>query len=386
MNMLDGPVTVRRFVTLDSWRGICALMVAAGHLNTVGNISNFWPIAQCTRFVDFFFVLSGFVIAHAYGAELRGSASAMWPFFIRRFGRLFPLHIAVLLGFIGFELAVLLAGLVGIDPGRAAFSDKNTLSSLPANIALIQSWNILDGTTWNVPAWSISAEIVAYALFALLCVVGGRFATLLMVCSGILGLLVVAWFAPENMSSTFDFGVPRGIYGFAAGVAVQALWLHLQHMRLPAATLVEAGTLALMLATLLAIRGELSPLIVPVFGAVVLVFAFEQGGISKLLSGLAWRWLGDRSYSIYMVHFLLVLVVLSVALVATRLGVPMFGRVDGVASLVGPAWAMDLVLILYLGIVILVSAGTFHWIENPGRRYFNRLARPRVRQLGPVAF
>src|SRR5258708_14456580 len=59
-----------RFRALDSWRGICALLVAAHHLEARGFI--YWQplVRNAWLFVDFFFVLSGFVIAHAYGANL----------------------------------------------------------------------------------------------------------------------------------------------------------------------------------------------------------------------------------------------------------------------------------------------------------------------------
>lgn len=59
-----------RFRSLDAWRGICALCVAALHLNTIGWINTSALIQNAGRFVDFFFVLSGFVIAHAYRERL----------------------------------------------------------------------------------------------------------------------------------------------------------------------------------------------------------------------------------------------------------------------------------------------------------------------------
>ena len=71
-------------------------------------------------FVDFFFVLSGFVIAHAYGDRLK-SPLEVWQFIVRRFGRVWPLHIAVLAAFIAvavFKYAPdCRIGNVGVDIG-----------------------------------------------------------------------------------------------------------------------------------------------------------------------------------------------------------------------------------------------------------------------------
>lgn len=49
-------------------------------------------------FVDFFFVLSGFVIASTYQERIAGGFS-VWRFMLLRLGRLYPLHIAVLVAF-----------------------------------------------------------------------------------------------------------------------------------------------------------------------------------------------------------------------------------------------------------------------------------------------
>src|ERR1700743_2555768 len=93
-----------RFRALDGWRGLCALLVAAHHIAAPGCL--YWQplIRNAWLFVDFFFVLSGFVIAHAYGDRLEKTPQIK-DFVLRRIGRLWPLHVAVLLGFVALELA-----------------------------------------------------------------------------------------------------------------------------------------------------------------------------------------------------------------------------------------------------------------------------------------
>lgn len=73
LNSAHVPVATRvgtrageRFLVLDSWRGICALLVALFHFPTSSIISQSAFVGGSYLFVDFFFVLSGFVIASSY--------------------------------------------------------------------------------------------------------------------------------------------------------------------------------------------------------------------------------------------------------------------------------------------------------------------------------
>jgi peptidoglycan/LPS O-acetylase OafA/YrhL len=78
--------TAARFEVLDGWRGIAALMVAVFHFNALHPAYVLPFVHNSYLFVDFFFVLSGFVIAHAYRGRLNTVADAA-VFAIRRFGR-----------------------------------------------------------------------------------------------------------------------------------------------------------------------------------------------------------------------------------------------------------------------------------------------------------
>ena len=74
----------RSFVTLDGLRGIAALAVVTRHAPYFRN-----PFFESYLAVDFFFVLSGFVLAHAYGQRLRGNLSIL-DFVKIRIVRLYP--------------------------------------------------------------------------------------------------------------------------------------------------------------------------------------------------------------------------------------------------------------------------------------------------------
>src|SRR5689334_10931955 len=86
-----------RFRVLDSWRGIAALFVAAFHFRATWHFHESPLIQHSFLFVDFF-VLSGFVIAHAYRDQIH-TIRDLGSFILRRFGRLWPLSAFVLLAF-----------------------------------------------------------------------------------------------------------------------------------------------------------------------------------------------------------------------------------------------------------------------------------------------
>ena len=85
----------RRLQVLDAQRGLCALFVALFHARGLSHFSGLSFVQGSWLFVDFFFVLSGFVIALVYLDEIDG-VPALVGFVIRRFGRLWPLHAFVL--------------------------------------------------------------------------------------------------------------------------------------------------------------------------------------------------------------------------------------------------------------------------------------------------
>src|SRR5580700_1379196 len=114
----SGP---RRFVALDALRGVCALMVVGFHLNAGGHLHGLFANGYVG--VDFFFVLSGFIIAAAYGGQV-GSPRAVAAACLRRLGRLYPLHLFVL----GLWLAYVVA--LSVVSGHSAFKGGFDFPSL----------------------------------------------------------------------------------------------------------------------------------------------------------------------------------------------------------------------------------------------------------------
>ncbi len=221
----------RRFQVLDSWRGICAVLVALHHLPVANHIQQAALVRNAWLFVDFFFVLSGFVLTHAYGGRISCAREAL-AFLIRRVGRLWPLHLAILGCFIGLEIIKLgLAG-EGVQFTQKPFTGTNDLAAVPANALLLHSIGLQDRLTWNGPSWSISAELMAYIAFA---------AVSLWAPAGVLpavGLalgsaIVVVAMSPGSMDVTYDLGTLRCLYGFFVGSLTYRLWKLGQEGKLP---------------------------------------------------------------------------------------------------------------------------------------------------------
>ena len=366
------------FIALDSWRGICALMVAAGHLKTSGFYTSLMIATTSYRFVDFFFVLSGFVIAHAARDQIAADGSRAWGFLIRRIGRLWPLHLVLLLGFIGYQALLAGANAAGIDTGQQAFSGSTDLVWLPANIFLVQAWGFVPLATWNIPAWSISAEIAAYSVFAACFGLAGRRGWIPMLVIGVGALVVLLIAGAPGMKATYDIALARCLAGFVTGAFVHALWTEIPDVKLPFATALELATVVIVFLAVSYLPADYGILVIPIFAATVLLFAYEGGAVSRALQAKPGQMLGELSYSIYMVHALLAVCILSAVALAPKFGIggialgPVAHDSTGIVTMAGLS---DAILVGFLALIVGLSMLSFRWIEKPWRERAKAMAR-----------
>ena len=205
-----------RFHVLDAMRGVCAISVIFFHSN-----KDLLPVAHAA--VDFFFLLSGFVLAKRHGAELTAGVGRR-QFAIRRLTRLYPLY------FIG--------SLMGVIPlyfltamGAVGFGFKGYLLSLlffPFFIPLpTTSW--LGTFPLNPPAWSLFSELIANGAFLAL---GWRVRRLLVILIVSAPLLLLAisrfngeqFFADPFAYNGFFGSFPRAFFSFFLGVLLWRVW------------------------------------------------------------------------------------------------------------------------------------------------------------------
>jgi len=373
-----GPAA-NRFEALDGWRGVCACLVVLFHFHGYSPIYESALVRNSYLFVDFFFVLSGFVIAWNYATRL-GSRSDVQRFLILRVGRVYPLHAFMLICFLAFETAKLLNGMGQASP-PATFTGETAPGAVLSNLFLVQSLNIHDSLTWNGPAWSISTEVWTYVIFALICAVLGLRLWML-AAAAIVPPLALLYLSGTGMDTTYDWGLLRCVFGFALGVAC---W-RIHRDRPPRARPIGAArataleclvVLAVVLYVSLADKTAWSLLAPFVFALAVLVFASEEGFVSRLFRTEPLKWLGKLSYSIYLTHFFVVLLVPVVVkrVLHLDLWTPMtvqggqYVLAYGRNNLEGTLWYAAVI-----ALTLVFSAFTYRWIETPGRDWSRRWA------------
>lgn len=146
---------------LDALRFVAAMFVVVFHFGDTAptplrDIHDF--LARGYLATDFFLILSGFVLAKAYGAGVASGRVSLGRFWLKRFARCYPTHIITLAMLAAMVLAAGLVGLEATNEGRFDFA------GLPAQILLLHAFG-LGGGHWNIPSWTISTLLICYAFF-----------------------------------------------------------------------------------------------------------------------------------------------------------------------------------------------------------------------------
>lgn len=136
-----------RLLGLDALRGLAAVIVVLFHMG--------FDMAGAHLAVDFFFMLSGYVMARTYEQRLRVGTLTPAAFLIKRYARLWPpMALGTALGF------AVHAGLNGVT--------VQSLTGFALLLALIPAFNLGAAPyLYNLPLWSIVYELIANALHAL---------------------------------------------------------------------------------------------------------------------------------------------------------------------------------------------------------------------------
>lgn len=287
-----------RFVFLDGLRGVAAIVVMLRHLTLL-----YYPDAlpQSTLSVDFFFMLSGFVLAYAYWEPLRDGIVTPARFMAMRFFRLYPMLLASLI--LAVTLRAALAWIEN-DWGYFAHAVPSMVSGFFV-VPLLQVDPYAKEMAFPLvgPEWSLSMEFAINFLFALAIPYLNR--KRLLACTALFVCLYVAlvWhgFAMAGAEQgNFVYHIPRALFEFSAGCA---LWLLNGKRVIPL-----SSTVGLCIAVLLTLALSGPALPVAVRTAMVL-FAFPAvialgarvlvtGGMARLCTDL-----GKLSYPVYILHW-----------------------------------------------------------------------------------
>ena len=309
-----------RYVTLDALRGVAALIVIWYHV-----FEGFASGPRDQGFnhgylaVDFFFMLSGFVIGYAYDDRLRDGRMTAWGFFKRRLVRLHPM---VIVGVAAGVVAYVAGGCQNWDGDKVSLGmvaiacvlNLFMLPMLPGAGADVRG----NGEMFplNGPHWSLFFEYIGNALYVL--IIRRLKTTVLWAVTGV-AAVALTWFAVGNLSGDYHLGVGwtlagnnlwggmlRLMFSFTAGL-LMSRYIAGRELK-PIRWAMGWCSLALIgLLTVPFVGSASSPWINGVYESVVVIIVFPVilyiGASARGNGNGVSRFLGDISYPVYAIHY-----------------------------------------------------------------------------------
>jgi peptidoglycan/LPS O-acetylase OafA/YrhL len=330
------------------------------------------PVLNCgAQGVDLFFLLSGFVLAWNYLDRMGRSWSvrATLHFLWLRLARVWPVYLVTL------HLAALWV-IFTLHVGHVPSPDASQLTAISyvRQILLVQLWfqPYFDGSSWDGPAWSISAEWLAYLLFGLLVLVIFRMeratrARTLMWLAFAASLPPVVLLLTSGQFYTPWSWLPRIVTQFTAGALAAAAVRRLRPTdrarRLAGYSSVLLGVAIVSILYLFDAHpltgvqdtgGVVDALFVPL----VVTLAMGVGSLPRLLSTRLMVYGGEISFCLYMVH----------ELVHTAWGWAV-EQFELTPEAFPWKWNVVGLLAISVGAAILL----YHFVEDPARRWMRRM-------------
>ena len=368
---------MKRYNVLDGLRGVAASIIAIAHFPVLSHFSQTRFCQSSSLCVDFFFVLSGFVICGNYAPSLKNSVQ-LFKFIYLRFFRLYPLHLFFCIVMLVEYISLLIfAGALGGGVGRSLiFSDQFSPLSIILNILLLSGIGIPGGAPLNPPSWSISVEFYVYILFSILSILGKRFLIFTSILIFSLSIFILAWSSGTLHPAQPSLIIFRGLVGFFAGVICYFLYENLRILEFLNNLKFVAGAFecAFMIFVIYYIYNLFGPgawsFLAPiVFAFLILLLSFETGLVSKLLLMKFFQYLGKISYSIYLCHWSVIylyraFIIFLQKITGTNI---LFNYLDH-DSLIGVTtiWG-DFHTVLYFIVVVLLAHVSYKFIEAPCR-------------------
>lgn len=353
------------FAALDGLRGIMAVLVALFHTPWLNVVSTHILNDNAYVILDLFFVFSGFLMFTLYAEKLASGSYSPSRFLVRRIARLYPLHLFVLVCFMGWTVTRTVLHGVGIADGVTPYlfagGSPESFGNFLAEVFLLNSIGFTNELAFNAPSWTVGAEFLCYIIFALTVPFLGRFmktrlgvATLTLLVIGSYGYLATHF---TSMNITYDGGGLRCFAGFYLGILIAISRQSQLFVITQKSTLIEVATLIVCGSFIAFLDGPQQFLVAPYLFLFVTVFMQDGGAVSKILARKPNLWLARVSYSVYLNHMLIAILV------------DLTYRT--VVSVVFPGWEPTLlvgtlVLLPYMAVVLITSELTYRYIEVPG--------------------
>ena len=380
--------TSKYLSNLTPLRGIAALLTVIFHVELVlysfgGQLvpaESSSILGRMYLMVDFFFVLSGFILCYVYAQNFANSVTGddFKKFTIARFARVYPLHL--------FSLLLTTIFLFLLSQWGATVSPiintENSAYSFVTNLFLLHSMNLHQWFTFTHASWSISTEWWMYMLFPFLVwpfmKLGkvGRLAVLVLCVAGylVIGYLLVPMVTlpdslsffrspgtpPFSLNVSYQYGFARCFFGFIIGMVV-----YFGYKEDWGKKIFSSGTVFTILVIGLAICMHLAVLdviTVLFFPLILLSAAYGSKNLNTVLGSKPLQKLGDWSFSIYLIHQPFLYQGAAVMGNPEKTGIPM-PKLNLFTS-----WVTCLVFIVF---ILFISYLSYRFIELPARNYIN---------------
>ncbi len=328
-----------------------------------------WVILEDLAFVlDFFFILSGFVMAHVYG---RRENFDFGRYLNRRFFRIYPLHFLTLLSLV--FLAVI-GSAFGVE---ASNPERYQLDTVWMHLTMVHAWFFDPVITFNVPSWSVSAEWFVYLIFPAFLMLGRHVspARLLILAA----VLAAIWYFVTLFVTGYSFPHLEGYALFRVCVDFFLGFALREFLRKNSLPFTRSRHASRVYAALMAVLGIFG--FPPILPMIVFVW-FAASAYERVLAERAdgffdnhtFNRFGDTAFALYITH-------MPVAIYATNLIEMKTGL-----SLPGPS-SDPIVATVFVGLIVLavIVAWLVHnLIEQPmavyGPRFVESLFKPRTKR------
>ena len=358
----------RHIDSLTGVRGVAAVWVALLHGSryapiepVLGRAASNW-VSSGWLGVDLFFVLSGFVISYVHQRDFeRLDGATCWRFLKLRLARIYPAHAAATLVLVPIVLSASWLSLYAFTPEtRAEYTGPKLFYSL----TLLNGWGIPDSVGWNTPSWSVRSEWFAYLVFPLVAIVLNRMTSplahaglVVAIFAGMMGLSLVAQGGQTYMPGV-SLTLLRVGSEFLIGCALFNIHRHLR-AGLAFDTLALAATAATVVLGVAALPHFFDFLMIMAFAVLILGLSLARGPAAALFSTAPSVYLGRISYSVYLVHST-VLMVVNQVLQRVLPG----GLADGAF--------LAVFALVYVGGFLAAGHLLYAFVEEPARSYLRR--------------
>lgn len=350
-----------RIYTIDALRGIASLSVVFWHWRHFFHLDDgtFSLSMEKQPFykgfsilygyglhaVELFFVISGFVFFHLYYEKIHSGVVGAKEFFVKRLTRLYPL----------FIMSTIIVGLLQLAYRQYHQSffvyQYNDLYHAVLNILMIQAWGFQQGWSYNAPSWSISIEALLYILFFVISLTSKRPLAL-----SILIMAVSFYFSDVNPM------IASGIFCFFTGVFSYITVTKLISRSGALFSFILFTAASLILWCLIFSFYLKNIYVIVLIGFFPVVCALSSLSAYAPTSAKSLEWLGNISFSSYLLHFPLQLVFAA--------GCDMLGKSRD-------AFYSPYVFLAFLLILIPLSLASFHFFEKPSQKYLRKVFRER---------